>query len=142
MWWLPIDPDDTRLVGGEIVDLDRFVSWRDAALRLDHEYPLREQQELWIYERQFRRVSGLAHVARVAYRYRSQWWMDLTVDPNATRALSRQPLYCEGKVMRREPWKYGEADPWLVDMHEGDLSIVRTHLAAVTARRGPLAADA
>jgi hypothetical protein len=73
MWWLTIDPDDTRLVRGELVDLDWFVSAGGASVRLDRECQLKEDEELWMYERPFRRVSGLAHVVRTAYRNRSQW---------------------------------------------------------------------
>jgi hypothetical protein len=79
MWWRSVDPDDTSRAADEPADLDWFVDSASAEVSLDSPYPLNEHDELWIYERSFRRVSGLAHVVRTPYR---------------SSALAEQPRRC------------------------------------------------
>ncbi|MEU8256690.1 hypothetical protein AB0C06_20785 [Micromonospora inaquosa] len=135
MWWLVIDHNDTELFDGEEVGLDLFIRHGTMGLGLDGDYPVSQGNELWVFERTFRRASGLAHADRIPYRSNRRWWLDVVIDVKSTNRLRRNPILATKRVFRHEPYKYGEKDPWLVRMHPSDLTMMRDHLRKLTGSR-------
>ncbi|MFD6694951.1 hypothetical protein [Micromonospora aurantiaca (nom. illeg.)] len=128
MWWLVIDHNDTDLFDGEEVSLDLFIRYGTMSIGLDNRDPVGEGDELWVFERTFRRASGLARAASSPYRSGRRWWLDVTMDLKATKQLRRSPVRPSERVFRYEPYRYGAKDPWMVRMHLSDLSMMRNHL--------------
>jgi hypothetical protein len=132
MWWLCIEADTTRQIGGEEVDLDWFVGQQEPKIQLDRQLPVHAGDEVCLWERTFARMSGLARATRAPYLFQSRsWWLPVSVDLDATRRLRARPLRQEDVVLRSAPLPAGgPKDPWLHRMHESDTATVRRHLAA------------
>jgi hypothetical protein len=136
MWWLCIDAGDTAAAAeGEPMDLTWFVAACAASVPLHRQLPVHTGDEVWLWERPFRRLAGLAHAASEPYQHRGNlWWLDITVDHPSTAALRDRPLRHSAVVLRDEPWRYGTDDPWLLRMNAADLNHARQHLASLPKR--------
>ena len=117
------------------MDLTWFITTGTASVPLDRQLPVHSGDEVWLWERPFRRLAGLAHAAGEPYQHRrSSWWLDITVDQSSTAALRDRPLRHSAVVLRDEPWRYGTDDPWLLRMNATDLDHARRHLAGLSQR--------
>jgi len=136
MWWLVIDADDTKPYKEQPIDLDWYLREVDSEVRLNRNLPIRDGDSLWLFERPFRRISGLAHAIGSPYLYRkTQWWLKISVDQAASSRLRKGPLHHSKVVFRSEPFRVddehydADRDPVLVRMAAADIELVRDHLA-------------
>jgi hypothetical protein len=136
MWWLVIDADDTRPYEAQPIDLDWYLAAGESEVRLNRNLPIHDGDSLWLFERPFRRISGLARAVGSPYLYRkTQWWLKISVDQAASRQLRKRPLRHSMVVFRSEPFRVGDEyydadrDPVLVRMAAADMELARGHLA-------------